>query len=151
MASANYPACMKAVLRYEGGKVDDPRDPGGRTNAGVTQRTYNAYRKSRALFPQDVYKMSDAERDAIYRKQYWDVIGGDTLPAGMDLVVFDAAVNSGPARAKEWLLKAKTIDGYCAIRLSFLKHLTTWRVYGRGWSNRVADVRSRAKMMAIKK
>lgn len=153
MAENNFETCLSAVLRYEGGRVDDARDPGGRTNQGVTQRTYDAYRRSRALFPMDVYKMAIPERNAIYRQQYWNVIGGDGLPAGVDLVIFDAAVNSGVANAKAWDWKArglvplKFIDVFCDERLAFLKHLSTWAVYGKGWSSRVADVRARAKVM----
>lgn len=152
MAAANYPACLRAVLRYEGGKVDDPRDPGGRTNQGVTQRVYDAWRRSRALFPQDVYAMTDAERDAIYRKRYWDAVDGDNLPAGLDLVVFDTAVNSGVERALAWYAGPRSsIDAYCDVRLAYLRRLTTWKTYGKGWTTRVESVRGRAKMMAAAK
>jgi lysozyme family protein len=157
MASDNFAACMRAVLIYEGGKVDRADDPGGRTNAGVTQATYNAWRRSRALLPMDVYRMADSERDAIYRGQYWDAISGDALPRGIDLVVFDAAVNSGVAQAKKWFAAAgkagsqmRVIDAFCDMRLAFLKHLTTWRAFGHGWSNRVAGVRALAKLMAVR-
>lgn len=157
MAASNFPACMRAVLKYEGGKVDDPRDPGGRTNQGVTQRTYNDWRRSRALLPMDVYKMADSERDAIYRRLYWDAVGGDMLGVGFDLVVFDAAVNSGVGRALKWRAGVKAlrllpaINAYCDKRLHFLQRLTTWHIYRRGWSRRVADVRARAKLMAVGK
>ena len=45
----NYDICLKATLRYEGGKVDNPKDPGGRTAYGVTQNTYNAWRAKHGL------------------------------------------------------------------------------------------------------
>ena len=43
--------------------------------------------------------MGAAERDEIYRNEYWNAVNGDRLRAGEDLCVFDFAVNSGPARA----------------------------------------------------
>ncbi|NBY21315.1 MAG: hypothetical protein EBQ73_00210, partial [Gammaproteobacteria bacterium] len=95
----NFPQALKQVLKYEGGKVDDPRDPGGRTAFGVTQDTYNAWRKKQGLPNADVFTISQADVAAIYRQEYWDSIRGDDLPAGVDFAVFDFAVNSGVSRA----------------------------------------------------
>jgi lysozyme family protein len=164
--------CLSRVLVYEGGKVDDPRDPGGRTNQGVTQSTYTAWRRTQGLTPQDVYLMSDTERDTIYEKEFWDQINGGLLPVGLDLVVFDGAVNSGPAQSIKWVqaaLSGVTVDGVlgsktmmainairgansvdeliqevCARRLAFDQGLSTWATYGRGWSARIANVQKTA-------
>ena len=40
MAANNFAACLRLVLSHEGGFVDHPKDPGGVTNLGVTQRTW---------------------------------------------------------------------------------------------------------------
>ena len=94
-----------------------PKDPGGRTNQGVTQRTYDAWRRSQGLPTRDVYLMADAERDAIYKGEYWTPVRGDDLPVGLDFCVFDAAVNSGVGQAGVWLQNALgdhyagTVDG----------------------------------------
>ena len=93
MAKGEFLKALPRELVYEGGKVDDPRDPGGRTNQGVTQATYDAYRRTLGLASQDVYAMGDSERDAIYKGMYWDRDDGDALPVGLDFVVFDAGVN----------------------------------------------------------
>lgn len=157
----NYPACLQAVLRYEGGKVDDPRDPGGRTAFGVTQNTYNAWRSRKGLPMQDVFKISQDEVAAIYKQDYWDKIRGDDLPDGLDLATFDFAVNSGVSRAAKYLqsIVGVTQDGvigpatilacktYLGVRLTdmrlgFLKGLPTWGTFGRGWANRINDVYS---------
>jgi lysozyme family protein len=160
----NYPACLQAVLRYEGGKVDDPRDPGGRTAFGVTQNTYNAWRSRKGLPMQDVFKISQDEVAAIYKQDYWDKIRGDDLPDGLDLATFDFAVNSGVSRAAKYLqsIVGVTQDGvigpatilacktYLANkltdkRLGFLKGLPTWAAFGRGWANRVNDVYAKVR------
>jgi lysozyme family protein len=160
----NYPACLQAVLRYEGGKVDDPRDPGGRTAYGVTQGTYNGWRGSKGLPMQDVFNITQDEVAAIYKNNYWDKIRGDDLPDGLDMATFDFAVNSGVSRAAKYLqsIVGVTQDGvigpatvlacktYLANkltdkRLGFLKGLSTWTVFGRGWANRINDVYAKVR------
>lgn len=152
----NFPTCLKTVLRYEGGKVDDPRDPGGRTAYGITQRTYDAWRGKPG---KDVWTITQDEVAAIYKQNYWDKISGDDLPDGVDMATFDFAVNSGVSRAAKYLQSTVgvTQDGvigpktvlacktYVANqltdkRLGFLKGLPTWSTFGRGWANRVNDV-----------
>jgi len=157
----NYAQALKQVLKYEGGKVDDPRDPGGRTAFGVTQDTYNAWRKKQNLPTADVFTISQNEVAAIYRQEYWDRIHGDDLPSGVDFAVFDFAVNSGVSRAAKYLqaVVGVTQDGqigpatiqatkaYVAMavtnkRLSFMQSLAIWSTFGKGWSARIADVKN---------
>lgn len=168
MTDTGFARSLPHVLVYEGGEVDDPQDPGGRTNEGITQRTYNAYRSLSGLSKQDVYLMVPAERDEIYRKQYWDAVRGDDLPSGVDFAVFDGGVNSGPGESIQWLqralgsLYAGRIDGVFGMgtlaavnaindndglidrmeaeRLAFLKALPTWGRFGGGWKSRIDQV-----------
>ncbi|AOO81673.1 glycoside hydrolase family 108 protein [Bosea vaviloviae] len=167
MTTQNFAAALKRVLVHEGGKVDHPRDPGGRTNQGVIQRVYDGYRARKGRPKHDVYLMETTERDEIYRAQYWDAVRGDDLPAGIDYVVFDGAVNSGPAQSVKWLQRALggvKVDGefgeatlaavaahpdhdaliaaICARRMAFLKALRNWSTFGRGWTSRVSGVRA---------
>lgn len=163
----DFKRCMPFILVHEGGKVDDDRDPGGRTNEGVIQRVYDGWRSNKGLPKQDVFLMTPDERDAIYRAQYWDKIRGDELPAGVAYAVFDGAVNSGPVQSVKWLQRALGtvhVDGmlgeatieacfqqppgdlvraYCGRRMKFLKALKTWKFYGKGWTRRVNDVQKR--------
>lgn len=156
MAAANYPECIKFTLQFEGGKVDDPQDPGGRTNQGVTQATYNAWRKGRGLAERDVYLMENSERDAIYKGEYWDKIDGDALPLGVDLATFDVAVNSGVKRALWFLDRAKAGNPssetialrICDDRMDFLRKLPTWGRFGKGWTSRVDACRAKTVNMA---
>jgi lysozyme family protein len=108
----NFEHCLKMLLHHEGGFVNHPKDPGGMTNLGVTKKVYDAWigRESteaemRALTPADV--------GPIYKKNYWDKVRGDDLPAGVDWAAFDWAVNSGagrPAKAIQRIVGA-TQDG----------------------------------------
>lgn len=173
MTAANYKASLDKVLVHEGGFSNHPKDPGGATMKGVTQAVYDTYRVKSGLAKQTVAKISDAELQAIYRNNYWNAVRGDDLPAGVDYVVFDGAVNSGPSRSIKWLQQALgitadgvigpqtlkmldacvpnvLIDSICDRRLVFLKSLDTWPTFGKGWASRVAEVRADGKMMAAK-
>ena len=164
----NYAKCLAQVLKYEGGYVDHPKDPGGPTNKGVTQAVYDSWRKSQNLPTQTVRNISDPEVAAIYKNLYWDRISGDNLPSGVDFAVFDYAVNSGVSKASKTLqaVVGVTQDGvigpatieatktYVAMavtnkRLAFMQSLSIWSTFGKGWSARIADVK--AQIIALVK
>ena len=166
----NFEAALKAILHHEGGYVNHPADPGGMTNLGVTKRVWEEWvghevdeKTMRNLTPEIVGPM--------YKAKYWDKVKGDDLPTGVDYVVFDAAVNSGPGRAAKWLqacvgvdpdggIGPKTlaavnafdanqlIEDYAKRRLSFLMDLQTWDTFGKGWGRRVAEVQKTGLDMA---
>ena len=158
------------VLKHEGGYVNNPKDPGGMTNLGVTKRAWEEYvghevdeATMRGLTPEIV--------KPFYKKCYWDKIRGDELPPGIDYAAYDLAVNSGTGRAAKYLqqiagvtadgaigpksieaIKAcnpeETVDALCDMRLDFLKRLPTWDTFGKGWGRRVEEVESKASEMA---
>ena len=99
---ARFARCVAEVLKHEGGFVNHPRDPGGATNRGITHITLADWRGG-PVTAEDVRTMSEAEAREIYRSKYWNAIQGDNLPAGVDLAVFDLAVNSGVGRAARML------------------------------------------------
>lgn len=167
----NFAPSLALVLQHEGGFVNDPRDPGGATNKGVTQHVYDDWRRSQGLGPRSVKSLEQSEVEAIYRKLYWDAVRGDDLPSGVDYATFDFAVNSGPMRAARYLQRAvgaaedgqigpltiaavnakpvcQTITMLCAERLAYLGQLSTFDRFGRGWSARVGDVSRVAAEMA---
>lgn len=156
MAAANYDACLKKTLAYEGGYTNHPSDPGGPTNWGITIHDARMYWKADATAA-DVKAMPLSVAKEIYRTRYWGKMNCDADPVGVDLCVFDYGVNSGTGRAIP--LRAKTkqdnivawIKAYCAARLSFLHGLRTWGVFGKGWGSRVADVEATAVKMALQK
>jgi len=157
----NFEKALTLVLEHEGGYVNHPKDPGGATNKGVTQAVYDAYRKVRGRGPQSVKFISQAELLAIYKFQYWDRVQGDFLPDGLDYAIFDFAVNSGVTRASKYLqavvgtvqdghIGAKTIaaigdpaqaiSALCDRRMGFLRNLSTFATFGKGWTRRVEGV-----------
>ncbi len=163
---ANFGNVLKLTLAHEGGYVNHPKDPGGATNYGVIQRTYDAFRDSAGKPRQSVKYITMGEVHAIYRSRYWHKVAGDGLPIGIDYTVFDASVNSGVGRGPKWTQKALGVkaDGImgkvsvqamrdlteaetvtvikkaAANRLGFLKGLRHWKTFGRGWNRRVAEV-----------
>jgi lysozyme family protein len=166
----NWEPCFELVLQHEGGYVNDPRDPGGRTNLGVTQRAWEAYVKE-PVTEEFMRKLTPDQVKPFYKAMYWDKIKGDELPAGIDYAAYDLAVNSGVGRAAKYLqeiagvpadgiigpksLEAiqacdpeQTVDAICDMRLSFLQKLPTFGTFGKGWSRRVAEVKSKATSMA---
>lgn len=157
----NYAQALKQVLKYEGGYVDHPQDPGGPTNKGITQAVYDSWRKSQNLPVQSVRGIADLEVAAIYKNLYWDKIRGDDLPSGVDFAIFDYAVNSGVSRAAKTLqsvvgvaqdgqIGPQTIQAaktYVAMsitnrRLAFMQSLSIWPTFGKGWAARIADVKN---------
>ncbi|MEX0307413.1 MAG: glycosyl hydrolase 108 family protein [Ruegeria sp.] len=44
MSRKNFNACLKHILKWEGGYVDHPKDPGGATNHGITHKTLASFR-----------------------------------------------------------------------------------------------------------
>ena len=137
----SFDRALAFVLRWEGGYSDHPEDPGGATNMGITQGTYDAWRKRRGLPPRPVREITREEVAAIYRERYWAPLGCDKLPADLALMVFDCAVNQGPAKARE-LLERSGGDWrvLAALRLEHYTSLVKlWSTFGRGWSRRLAD------------
>jgi lysozyme family protein len=169
MPSPAFEASLPFVLRWEGGFVDHPDDPGGRTNKGVTQKVYDAWRRDQGLPQRDVLAIGDDEVGAIYESGYWIPPRCDRLARDLDLVHFDTAVNMGARRAVRFLQGAlgcgvdgdfgpvterasatcdagSTMVKYCDAREAYYRDLAATRprlaVFLRGWLNRLNALRS---------
>ena len=167
----NFETCFDLMLAHEGGYVDHPQDPGGRTNLGVTQRVWEEW-LGRPVSEKEMRALTPMMVKPLYKRKYWDACRADDLVAGVDYAVFDVAVNSGPGRAVKFLQSCVdvTVDGgfgpatlaavkkaeenptrlielYCAKRLEFLQSLRTFETFGKGWSRRVQEVKDKALKM----
>ncbi|WIY53678.1 glycosyl hydrolase 108 family protein [Devosia sp. YIM 151766] len=174
MTDTRFEICLAEVLRHEGGYVDHPSDPGGATNMGVTRKTLARWRHVSPwwdLHKSEVQTLTRTEATSIYRALYWDLCRAGDLPRGIDLAVFDYAVNSGPDRAIRALQTVlgvvvdglvgpltigaaaradagKAINALCDRRLGFLRGLASFATFGRGWTSRVAAIRAAALAVA---
>ena len=92
--NGNFEQCLALVLHSEGGFVNNPQDPGGMTNLGVTKVTYEGY-VNRHVDEAEMRSLTPDLVAPLYKKMYWDRIKGDDLPVGVDYCLFDLAVNSG--------------------------------------------------------
>ncbi len=167
MPTPKFERCHAVTAKWEGGYSNHPSDPGGATNYGVTQATYDAYRRDKGQAKQAVSKITKAEALDIFFTRYWTPVRGEEMPSGVDLALYDFGVNSGPARAIKALQKVVGVaqDGkigpitmkavsaaapatlasrLCDERMAYLKRLKTWSTFGKGWTNRVNDVRAKA-------
>jgi lysozyme family protein len=141
------------LIGHEGGLVNDPRDPGGLTKFGISQRSYPDL---------DIRALTRDDARAIYFRDFWQRVNADRLPDGVAFQLFDFAVNSGPETAVRYLQRAVRVadDGYwgpqsqaeaeamsesdiimrlCAERLDFMTRLQNWPHASRGWARRIAQ------------
>lgn len=168
MMQGNFAKALAFVLVSEGGNDDDPSDHGGRTSRGITQKEYTAWLAERGLASKDVWTASQDEIEQIYDEEYWQPFC-DGLPAGIDYLYFDMAVNAGPYRAAALLQRAlgvaadgrigpvtrqaiaqadpsALIDQYTEAKRAFYVSLHQPR-FLKGWLNRCNDVRTNARAM----
>jgi lysozyme family protein len=150
--------------------VDNPLDPGGATNMGITMSTLTAWRHS-AVSKADVQALTKDEATAIYHANYWNVLRCPSLPNGIDLMAFDAGVNMGNSRSAMFLQQVvgspadgaigpntlnavaayvgangapATIAAMAAARSAFYHSLSTFATFGAGWLARLAKAQALA-------
>lgn len=149
----NFDIAFDRLIGHEGGYVNDPRDPGGETNWGISKRAYPNV---------DIKNLTQSQAREIYRKDYWGRMMCDQYDGAIGFQLFDIAVNSGTGRAARLLQRAvgATEDGVIgaqtvgkvramavskvlmrlnAERLEFMASLPGWPGFGKGWARRVAD------------
>ena len=70
-AGDRFARAIERVLEHEGGFVDNPDDPGGKTRWGISQRAYPFL---------DLSTLTREGAIALYRRDAWTPIRGDALP-----------------------------------------------------------------------
>lgn len=165
--------CLSFTLREEGGFVDNPDDPGGATNMGITLATLRIWRDDKHLGVADIRALSRAVATNIYGTDFWNKLRCDALPNGIDLMAFDFAVTSGTLRSAKILQAAlgfsteatdgavgpdtlravhganrATVIGDLAERqATYYRALSTFRDFGSGWLART----ERRRIVAIER
>ncbi len=112
----NFDLSLIKILKYEGGFSNHPNDKGGPTNEGITLATLKEFYKEydygdldgdQDIDIDDILLLDTPEEAApIYKKYYWDKMHLDSFPAGVDFLMFDFGVNSGPKNAIRILQRA---------------------------------------------
>lgn len=164
----DFKNALAVILDLEGGFVNNPADPGGATNKGITQLIYDLYRIKVGKCKRSVKDIEDAEVQDIYKMWYWDKVLGDSLPAAVALVCFDAAVHSGPKKAIQFLDEvlgfqltdtlsdeviaasqqnvAETVQNYISLRRAYLTRLNK-PAFQKGWMARMDKVAKAASTL----
>lgn len=148
----NFDDAFSRLMGHEGGYVNNPADPGGETQWGISKRSYPMV---------DIKNLTRDDAKAIYRRDFWNRINADKLHDGVAFQAFDFAVHSGIEIAVRHLQRAvgtaddghwgpysqaaadamsesDTIMRLNAERLDFMTRLSNWPNASRGWSRRIA-------------
>jgi len=169
----SFVTCLAFTLREEGGYVDNPADPGGATNMGITLTTYRDWSDNPGLGPSQVQDMTERTVRAIYQSLYWNPLRADALPGGVDLSVFDMGVNAGIWRSARLLQRAlgfsrdevdgcigpetlgaasradarSLINDLATRQADYYRSLDDYDIFGAGWLNRTEARRAAALAM----
>ena len=164
---------LAKLLVHEGGYSDHKRDPGGRTNLGVTQRVWEDF-SGKPANEAVMRGLTVAKVAPLYRARYWNPLCCDQLPPALAHCVFDFGVNAGVSRSAKYLQKlvgasvdgqvgpatlralqamvtrdglASVVRGFQQSRRTYYRSLGTFDVFGRGWLRRVDSVETEALKM----
>ncbi len=172
-----FTRALEHVLKMEGGYTDDPVDPGGATNKGITIGVLAAWNKvalnerTRPGLVAELKAISDETVRTIYRERYWRLALCAELPRGLAFMHFDAAVNHGVTGAARLLQQAVRVDvdgeigpltkgaimrlpvleilqRYAELRRGKYRSLPHFWRFGRGWLRRVEETLSGAIAVA---
>ncbi len=156
-----FTECVELVLKAEGGYSNDPKDAGGPTKYGISQRAFPKLK---------IKTLTRKEAIQIYYTHYWQPLKPDLIPAHLRYAVFDCAVNCGVRKAIQLLQilggahvdgvngpvtasKAKDIslDEYLAIRKAYygdiVKARPSQKKFYSGWLIRLRNIRAVIKRL----
>ena len=166
----NFEIALALVFDSEGGWSNHPKDRGGKTNFGITNRTWKAWAKLHG----DSRSLAEITREdaaKIYREDYAGPVRFDSLPGGLDYAVLDFAINSGAGTAvaelqgclavrQDGIMGSQTLAAVshseakdlihclCEARRKYVRKLDTWGTFGKGWLRRIAKVEQNATRLA---
>lgn len=169
----SFSTCLAFTLSVEGGWADNPLDPGGCTMQGLTLPTFRQWKRNDRLSCADLHAVTAEDVHEFYYDQFWLKTEALSLPLGVDLMVFDAAVNMGISGSIKLLQRQVNVvaDGdigtltlaavlllepstlvsvLSTAQISFYEALSDFDVFGNGWLNRVnARCAAATSMMSI--
>ena len=166
----SFKECLDLVLKSEGGYVNNPQDPGGMTNLGITKKSLEEW-LGHDVDEKFMRNLTPEMAAPFYEQKYWRSCYGELLPRGLDFIVFSMAVNAGPGRSikllqqsigcvPEGVIGPRTrgliSDSNCATliakfseaRREYYRSLKTFPIFGKGWLARVDHEETQALNMA---
>lgn len=174
----NFNKCLELLLKSEGGFTDDERDSGnklpdgrpGSTMLGVTQANWESF-VGHPVTHNDMKALTHETVGNFYKSKYWNPCYCDVLPNGLDYLLFDFGVNAGTGRSVKLFQQAidiipdgvigprtmalvaesnaaNLIEKFSTEKESFYRALKSFPTFGRGWLNRVEEVKRIALDMA---
>lgn len=131
-----FARCMPFIFESEGGYVNDPKDPGGETNYGISKKAWPNV---------DIKNLTKEQAALIYYKHYWLSVA-DNLEWPLNLCVFDCAVNQGTKKARQFLKEAgDDWKKYLEIRriayLTLIQARPVLDKFRKGWLNRINNIK----------
>ena len=169
--TGNFKNCLELVLKSEGGFVNNPQDPGGMTNLGITKKSLEEW-LGHDVDEKFMRKLTPEMAAPFYEQKYWRACYGEVLPRGLDFVVFSFAVNAGPGRSVKLLQQAigclsdgvigsrtrelisnsniaTLIVKFSEARRDYYRALKTFPIFGKGWLART-DMEEKEAIQMIK-
>jgi len=170
-----FEACVSAIFGHEGGYSDHPRDNGGATNMGITIGALSDW-LGRPATKDEVRLLSREVAKRIYYEKYWLPSECDALPAGIDLMLFNIAVNAGVWRGQVLFQEVLSAEGVYSGRIDgdigpktasalakldyrefitryaqrievFYRGLDDFDVFGNGWLSRLKKIHDKSQVM----
>lgn len=125
----DFETAVEEVLGEEGGYVNNPADPGGETQWGISKRAFPTV---------DIKNLSRTDAKALYKAHYWDPLLGYSLDPLFRRVAFECAINQGLGHCRTLLDASKgQLDWFMADRALAYVALPTFATFGKGWLRRL--------------
>ncbi len=166
----SFDSSLEFTVAEEGGYIDHPTDPRFATNHGITLARLRRFLRDPGLGTDDVRYLPCATVRAVYLSDFWNRSRCDGLPAGIDLMVFDHAVNAGSDRASRTLQLAvghrrdeidgavgpetlgrvaledtlTLLDSLTAMQRTSYRQMAAFGLFGEGWLARLDRRRAKA-------
>jgi lysozyme family protein len=167
----SFDSSLEFTLSEEGGYLDHPTDPRFASNHGISLARLRYFLRDPGLGRDDIKHLPCATVRAVYLADFWNRTRCDALPSGIDLMVFDHAVNAGPDRSSRALQLAAgqnradidgavgpdtldrvdltdtltLLDALAAMQRTSYRQMAAFGLFGEGWLARLDRRRTRAR------
>lgn len=141
----SFEKALEFTLAWEGGYVNDPKDPGGETKFGISKRAHPEI---------DIKNLDKIQAANIYKTKYWIPLNCQLASEPLDMVLFDTGVNCGVARTNTWSKLTNSWRTFIELRLNHYNKLRDYKDkkgnqpylrFYKGWMNRLNALKKKAE------